>query len=44
MLDAVAREDGVERRHELVRDRAAQAAIGEFDDVLLGARGIAAAL
>ena len=29
------RQDGVERGHELVRDRAAQAAIGELDDVLL---------
>ena len=44
MLDAVARQDGVERRHEFVRDRAAQAAIGQFDDVLLGAGLIAAAL
>ena len=40
----LAREDGVERRHELVRDRAAQAAIGELDDVLLRAGGVAAAL
>ena len=43
MLDAVARQNGVERRHEFVGDRAAQAAIGEFDDVLLGAGVIAAA-
>ena len=36
-------EDRVERRHELVRHRAAQAAVGELDDVLLRAGGIAAA-
>ena len=36
-------EDGVERRHELVRHRAAQAAVGELDDVLLRAGGIPAA-
>ena len=36
-------ENGVERRHELVRHRAAQAAIGELDDVLLRAGGVAAA-
>ena len=34
---------GVERRHELVGDRAAQAAVGELDDVLLRAGGVAAA-
>ena len=39
-----AREDLVERRHELVGDGAAEAAIGELDDVLLRAGGIAAAL
>ena len=39
-----AREDGVERRDEFVRHRAAQAAIGELDDVLLRAGGVAAAL
>ena len=36
-------EDLVERRHELVGDGAAQAAIGELDDVILGARRVAAA-
>ena len=40
----LARENGVERRHELVGDRAAQAAVGELDDVLLRAGGVAAAL
>ena len=35
--------DGVERRHEFVGHRAAQAAIGQFDDVLLRAGGVAAA-
>ena len=39
----LAREDLVERRHEFVGHGAAQAAIGELDDVLLGAGGIAAA-
>ena len=43
VLDAFARQNGVERRHELVGDGAAQAAIGEFDDVLLRAGVIAAA-
>ena len=38
------RQNRVERRHELVRHRAAQAAIGELDDVLLRTGGIAAAL
>ena len=33
VLGAVARQDAVERRHEFVRHGAAQAAIGEFDDV-----------
>ena len=38
MLDGrLARENGIERRHELVGDGAAEAAIGELDDVLLGA-------
>jgi hypothetical protein len=37
------RENGVERRHELIRHRAAQAAVGQFDDVLLRAGSIAAA-
>ncbi len=36
-------ENGVERRHELVGHRAAQAAVGELDDVLLRAGGVAAA-
>ena len=36
-------QNGVERRHEFVGDGAAQAAIGELDDVLLRAGGIAAA-
>src|SRR5262245_61894110 len=40
----LAREDLIERRHELVGHRAAQAAIGELDDVLLGAGGVAATL
>ena len=39
----LAREDQIERGHELVGHRAAQAAIGELDDVLLRAGGIAAA-
>ena len=39
----LARQDGVERRHEFVGDGAAQAAVGQFDDVLLGAGGVAAA-
>ncbi len=44
VLDAVAREDRVERRHEFVGHRAADAAIGELDDVLLRTGGVAAAL
>ena len=36
-------EDGVQRRHEFVGHGAAQAAVGKLDDVLLGARGVAAA-
>src|SRR5580658_5750981 len=44
MLYAALGEDGVERRHEFVGHRAAQAAIGQFDDVLLRAGGVAAAL
>ena len=32
-----ARQQRVERRHEIVRDGAAQAAVGQLDDVLLGA-------
>ena len=44
MLDArFARQDLVERRHELVGDGAAETAIGELDDVVLGAGGVAAA-
>src|SRR5262249_50199342 len=39
-----ARENGVECRDELVRHGAAEAAIGELNDVLLRARGIPAAL
>ena len=35
MLDGgLAREDLVERRHELVGDGAAEAAIGQLDDIL----------
>ena len=45
VLDArIARENSVERRHELVGDGAAEAAIRQFDDVLLRARLVAAAL
>ena len=44
MLDAAPRQNGIERRNELVRDRAAQAAIGKLDDILLGAGGVAARL
>ena len=40
----LARQEGVERRDEFVGDRAAQTAIGELDDVVLRAGGIAAAL
>ena len=43
VLDAIARQNGVERRHELVGDRAAQAAVGQLDDVFLRAGGVAAA-
>ena len=43
VLDAVARQNGVERRHEFVGDRAAQAAVGQFDDILLRAGVVAAA-
>jgi hypothetical protein len=43
VLDAVARQNGIERRHELVGDRAAQTAIGELDDVFFRAGGVAAA-
>ncbi len=44
MLDGrLARQDLVERGHELVGDGAAEAAIGELDDVLLRAGGVAAA-
>ena len=39
-----ARENLIERRHEFVGHGAAQAAIGELDDVLLRAGGVAAAL
>src|SRR5260370_31064112 len=43
MLDRrLPRQDDVERRHELVRDRAAQAAVGELDDVVLRAGRVAA--
>ena len=43
VLDAVARQNGIERRHEFVGHRAAEATVGELDDVLLRAGGIAAA-
>ena len=43
VLDAALGKDGIERRHELVGDGAAQAAIGEFDDVFFGTGVIAAA-
>ncbi len=43
MLDAAFGQNGVERRHEFVGHRAAQAAIGQFDDVLLRTGGVAAA-
>ena len=39
----LARQNGIERRHEFVGHRAAQAAVGQFDDVFLGAGGVAAA-
>ena len=39
----LARQDGVKRRHEFIGHRAAQAAIGELDDILLRAGGVAAA-
>src|SRR6516225_8934939 len=41
MIDTVLGENGIERGHELVRHGAAQAAIGEFDDIVFGAGGIA---
>jgi len=40
----LARKNGVERRHELVGDGAAEAAVGELDNVLLRAGDVAAAL
>ncbi len=43
MVDARAREDLVQRRHEIIRDRAAQAAVGQFDDILFRAALDAAA-
>ena len=43
VLDAAARQDRIERRHEFVGDGAAQAAIGEFDDIFLRTGGVAAA-
>src|SRR5579862_9707500 len=43
MLDAVFGQNGVQRRHEFVGHRAAQAAIGQFHDVVFRAGGIAAA-
>ena len=43
VLDAVARQDGVERRDEFIGDGAAQTTVRQLDDVLLGAGGIAAA-
>ena len=39
----LAREQRLHRRHEIVRDRAAQAAVGQFDDVLFRAGFDAAA-
>ncbi len=43
VFDAVFGQNGVERRHEFVGHRAAQAAIGQFDDVVFWAGGVAAA-
>jgi hypothetical protein len=43
VLDAAFGENGIERRHELVGDRAAQAAVGELDDVVFRAGFVAAA-
>ena len=43
VLDAPAGKNGIERRDELIGDGAAQAAIGELDDILFGAGGVAAA-
>ena len=42
VIDAVFGQNRVKRGHELVSDRAAQAAIGKFDDVVFGAGGVAA--
>jgi len=42
MIDAVLGENSVKRRHEFVRDGAAQAAIGEFDNIVFRTGGIAA--
>src|ERR1700740_3297069 len=42
MLDTFARQNGIERRNELVGDRAAQTAVGKLDDIVLRAGGIAA--
>ena len=42
VLDAVSGKNRIERGHEFVGDGAAQTAIGQFDDVLLGTRGVAA--
>jgi hypothetical protein len=38
-----ARENLIERRHELVGDSAAEAAVGKLDDILFGAGRVAAA-
>ncbi len=42
VFDALARQDGVECRDEFIGDGTTEATVGEFDDVLLGAGGIAA--
>ena len=42
MLDAALGENGIERRHEFIGYGAAQAAIGELDNVFLRAGGVAA--
>ena len=43
VLNSIARQNGVERRHEFVGNRAAQAPVGQFDDIFLRARIVAAA-
>ncbi len=44
MLNAIASQNGVERRHEFIGDRAAQAAIRQLDDIVFRAGIVAAAL